>query len=174
LARTLAGLVPPSGGRILVAGSDLTGKLPDARWIGYLVVGAELLPHLTVEQNIRYGLGSPLLVRSLLDAEVEVLTERLDLVVRDRFREPLPHLVSPERRFRTGLARAALRSPGAIVVEVPDAVTTTFTADDFVNAVLPDEEPPVIVFCVGDRDLLDRDVTVHLMPKPKPSEADKA
>src|SRR5687767_12878327 len=57
LLRLIAGLEEPDDGRISVAGRDVTAVPPAQRGIAMVFQSFALFPHLTVEQNIAFGLG---------------------------------------------------------------------------------------------------------------------
>ena len=59
LLETIAGVRRPAAGRVLLRGVDATGVPPEARGVGIVYQHAFLFPHLTVEQNVRYGAGDP-------------------------------------------------------------------------------------------------------------------
>ena len=56
ILESIAGLVPVSGGRIRIGGRDVTNLPPERRQIGIVYQDQALFPHLSVAQNIRYGL----------------------------------------------------------------------------------------------------------------------
>src|SRR5215204_1038798 len=56
LSRLVAGIVVPESGQVRIGGTDVTGLLPARRAAGLVPVGGGLLPHLTTEANITYGL----------------------------------------------------------------------------------------------------------------------
>ncbi len=56
ILETIAGMVPPNGGRILIGGRDVTDLPPERRGIGIVYQDQALFPHLSVARNIRYGL----------------------------------------------------------------------------------------------------------------------
>lgn len=56
LLESIAGLRHPSGGRILIGGRDVTGLPPERRRVALVYQDYALFPHMTVEENIRWGL----------------------------------------------------------------------------------------------------------------------
>ena len=79
LARTVAGLVKPVSGQVIVGGTDVTGKSPGARQIGYVPASGALLPHLTVRQNIEYLIWRQEAVRGLVRNWADKLIDHLEL-----------------------------------------------------------------------------------------------
>lgn len=114
LLRTLAGFLPLVQGRILRDGEDISRFLPEERSLGYVPQGLGLLPHRTVEANVRY----PLEVRGRSDAAARTrqLLEKFDL-------EPLarryPSRLSGGEQQRVALARALAADPGLILWDEP-------------------------------------------------------
>ncbi|GAA4682912.1 hypothetical protein GCM10023263_18120 [Phytohabitans rumicis] len=121
LARTVAGLAAPLSGRVYVADRDVTDQPPAARQIGYIPAGGGLLPHLTVRDNIEYGLRRREVVRELSRDWAATVTHRLELVPTLELR---PHQLSDAQRLRVALARAAVCLPEALVVDTPDPEIT--------------------------------------------------
>jgi ABC-type sugar transport system ATPase subunit len=114
LARLVAGVVRPSAGTVLINGVDVMDIPPARLPVGLVPAGAGLLPHLSVEENVTYGVrltGQPnAVIRHRLDA----VAERLELLP---WFGLLPHEISPGQRFRAALARASMKSPHVFVVD---------------------------------------------------------
>jgi predicted ABC-type transport system involved in lysophospholipase L1 biosynthesis ATPase subunit len=117
LARAIAVETPP-GGQVAVAGVDVAGNEPDDRDVGYVPAGGQLLPQFTLRGNIEYGLRRRITAERFVESRVEQASERLDLgLVLDLH----PHEVTPDERLRAAVARAAVRLPRVLVLELPDA-----------------------------------------------------
>jgi len=153
-ARAIAGLTAPLSGRVVVRGQDVTRLPPHQRGIGHVPAGGGLLPHLNLAQNIAYRLDPADQVRSLADVEVTELTTRLELVgVQTR----LPHTVTADQRLRAAIARAVLRSPCALVVDLPEADAAALrTHPRLADVHLPAGDSLPVVVCTDDATLLGR------------------
>jgi ABC-type Fe3+/spermidine/putrescine transport system ATPase subunit len=114
LLRAVAGFLPVDAGRVLRDGSDLTGRPPEARALGYVPQGLGLFPHRTVERNVSY----PLEMRGRLDARVRSreLLERFGLTPLAR---RYPARLSGGELERVALARALASEPELILWDEP-------------------------------------------------------
>ncbi|QQL46108.1 ABC transporter ATP-binding protein [Sulfuriroseicoccus oceanibius] len=112
--RIAAGLLAPDSGRVLLNGKDITHALPERRNIGLVFQDFALFPHMTVEQNIRYGLHRmPRGKRRGRIAEIMELTRTEGLAKR------YPGQLSGGQQQRVALARALAPSPGLILLDEP-------------------------------------------------------
>jgi iron(III) transport system ATP-binding protein len=120
LLRALAGLEQVSSGRITIGGDVVadgqTGlsTLPEARHIGMVFQDFALFPHLSVAQNVGFGL--PELSRDQRRARVE---ELLDLVGLTAMAERWPHQLSGGQQQRVALARALAPQPRLLLLDEP-------------------------------------------------------
>jgi ABC-type Fe3+/spermidine/putrescine transport system ATPase subunit len=114
LLRALAGFLPMRKGRILRDGTDVSDWLPEERALGYVPQGLGLLPHRTVEGNIRY----PMELRDRPDrgARTRELLEQFQLTPLAR---RYPSRLSGGEQQRVALARALAADPGLIVWDEP-------------------------------------------------------
>ncbi|SFP70098.1 ABC transporter ATP-binding protein [Amycolatopsis rubida] len=116
LLRMIAGLLPPSSGRIAVEGRDVTDLAPKRRDLAMVFQSYALYPHLTVAGNI----GFPLRVRRRPRAEIRERVEKaaaqLDLSPLLRRR---PKELSGGQRQRVALGRALVREPAAFLMDEP-------------------------------------------------------
>ncbi|HVV08945.1 ABC transporter ATP-binding protein [Amycolatopsis sp.] len=116
LLRMIAGLLPPSAGRVLVDGDDVTHLPPKSRDLAMVFQSYALYPHLSVAGNI----GFPLRVRRRPKAEirdrVSEVAAQLDLSALLRRR---PKELSGGQRQRVALGRALVREPKAFLMDEP-------------------------------------------------------
>lgn len=112
----IIGLAPPLQGDVRVRGKPVGDLPPGGRGIGLVPSGGGLLPHLTVERNVGFGLGGSVL-RPRRRAQVGEALEALQLA---HLRRSRPHEISPEQRLRVAVARAMCASPETVAVVVED------------------------------------------------------
>jgi ABC-type sugar transport system ATPase subunit len=116
LLRLVAGLETPTAGRIVIGGGDVTAQPPQARDLAMVFQSYALYPHMTVRDNLAYGLtvrGTPRDVRA---DRVAAVAQALDLgPLLDR----RPAQLSGGQRQRVALGRAMVRSPRAFLFDEP-------------------------------------------------------
>ncbi|MDN5914545.1 MAG: ABC transporter ATP-binding protein [Pseudonocardia sp.] len=128
LLRMVAGLTPPSEGRILLDGRDITHTPPRDRDLAMVFQSYALYPHLTVARNIGFPLRARRRPRAEIDSRVETVTRVLGL---GELLARRPRELSGGQRQRVALARALVRDPGAFLLDEPlsnlDATLRTAT-----------------------------------------------
>jgi multiple sugar transport system ATP-binding protein len=114
--RTAAGLEDVSGGTIRIGGRDVTRLLPADRNVAMVFQSYALFPHLSVAENIGFGLRA----RRVARPEAR---ERVDAAARvvgcDDLLERRPHELSGGERQRVALARALVREPDVFLLDEP-------------------------------------------------------
>ena len=119
LLRSLAGFVEVDGGRIRFGDDDVTRLTPQARGTAMVFQNYALWPHMTVFQNVAYGLR----LRKLPDAEVRQRVEKvLDLVEIGRLAGVMdrkPAQLSGGQQQRVALARALVVEPRVLLMDEP-------------------------------------------------------
>jgi iron(III) transport system ATP-binding protein len=114
--RMIAGFQEPSGGRIFIAGRDVTNVPANARDIGFVFQNYALFPHLTIFGNVAYGLE----VRQWSTADISrAVDEVLELVGLAGFGERLPNELSGGQQQRVALARAIVIRPRVLLFDEP-------------------------------------------------------
>ncbi|HLR50417.1 MAG TPA: ABC transporter ATP-binding protein [Candidatus Sphingobacterium stercoripullorum] len=114
--RMLAGFTSVTGGRITIGGSDITAIPAHQRNIGMVFQGYALFPHMTVEQNVAFGLEMRGLSKKELKQQAEVALERVRL---REFADRLPKQLSGGQQQRVALARAMVISPEVLLLDEP-------------------------------------------------------
>ncbi len=114
--RMIAGFVAPTSGAIRLGGREITLLPPWKRNTGLVFQSYALFPHLTVAQNIAFGLEMRRLPRADIEAR---LAETLRLVRLDGFGERLPRQLSGGQQQRVALARALAIRPDLLLLDEP-------------------------------------------------------
>ncbi|SDU78579.1 ABC transporter ATP-binding protein [Jiangella alkaliphila] len=118
LLRTVAGLHRPDSGRITLNGRDVTRERPERRRIGLVPQEGALFGHLTVAQNVGFGLrGTSWPVRSRPGR----VRELLELTGLEDLPDRMPHELSGGQRQRVALARALAPEPEVVLLDEPFA-----------------------------------------------------
>ena len=116
LLRLLAGLERPSSGRIFIDGVDMTEVPPYERPVNMMFQSYALFPHMTVVQNVAFGLKQEGLPRAAIRARV---AEMLELVQMGSFAGRKPHQLSGGQRQRVALARSLVKHPKLLLLDEP-------------------------------------------------------
>jgi len=117
LMRMLAGFETPDTGRITLGGEDLAGVPPHERPVNMMFQSYALFPHLTVEQNIAFGLKQQ---GGLPKGEIAArVAEMLALVKLEPFARRKPDQLSGGQKQRVALARAVARKPKMLLLDEP-------------------------------------------------------
>jgi putative spermidine/putrescine transport system ATP-binding protein len=114
--RMIAGLIEPSGGTARIGGVDVTYLPPWRRNTGMVFQSYALFPHMTVAENVAFGLE----MRKLSKAEIDHRSkEALRLVRLDGFSGRLPRQLSGGQQQRVALARALAIRPDVLLLDEP-------------------------------------------------------
>ncbi len=114
--RMVAGFVEPSAGRVLIAGKDVSHAPPHARDTGMVFQSYALFPHMSVAQNVGFGLEMRKVGRAEREARV---VEALRLVRLEGLAERLPRQLSGGQQQRVALARALVVNPAVFLLDEP-------------------------------------------------------
>ncbi len=127
LLEAMAGLVPVKKGKILIGGKDVTRLPPEKRGIVIVYQDHVLFPHMTVMENIRYGLHFHKLNEGRAKKRLGRLIEELELAnIADR----LPLNLSGGELQRVALARALMVKPSVLLLDEPlSALDPNFRED---------------------------------------------
>ena len=116
LLRALAGFYTPDEGRIWVDGVDITHQPPHRRDIGMVFQSYAVFPHMTVAQNVAYGLEARKLPAADIAQRVQKALERVQLA---QLGERYASQLSGGQKQRVGLARAMVIEPTLLLMDEP-------------------------------------------------------
>jgi putative spermidine/putrescine transport system ATP-binding protein len=116
LLKVIAGFEAPSGGEVRLRGRDISRLAPARRGVGMVFQHYALFPHMTVAQNIGYGLKLRRTRRSERDRRVNAMLDLLRLAgLQDRY----PRQLSGGQQQRVALGRALVYDPQIILMDEP-------------------------------------------------------
>ncbi len=114
--RMIAGFEMPDDGRVLIGGEDVTPLRPARRRLGMVFQNYSLFPHMTVAENIAFGLRMQKVARAERDARVRRM---LDLVQLAPMEGRRPTQLSGGQQQRVALARSLVTNPRVLLLDEP-------------------------------------------------------
>ena len=117
LLRLIAGLEAPTAGHIRIGGDDVTRVPPEKRRLGMLFQSYALMPHMTVEKNLRF----PLRMQGIADAAEQArrVNDAIALVRLEGLEKRYPAQLSGGQQQRVALARAIIAEPRVLLLDEP-------------------------------------------------------
>ena len=116
LLRLAAGLERPTAGRLLIGGVDVTDAEPGDRDVAMVFQNYALYPHMTVYQNMAFGLQQRRTPRAEIERLVSEAAHTLDLT---RYLQRKPAMLSGGQRQRVAMGRAIVRHPAVFLLDEP-------------------------------------------------------
>jgi ABC-type sugar transport system ATPase subunit len=116
LLRLVAGLETPTSGRIAIGGDDVTTLPPQARDLAMVFQSYALYPHMSVRDNLGYGLRVRRMSAARVAAQVDAVADALDIAA---LLDRRPSQLSGGQRQRVALGRAMVRRPKAFLLDEP-------------------------------------------------------
>ncbi len=116
LLRIISGLEQPDSGQVLIDGADVTTARPQDRGIGFVFQHYAAFAHMTVRENVSFGLRIRKRPREEITTRVD---ELLALVGLKQWSEQHPHQLSGGQRQRMALARALAIEPRVLLLDEP-------------------------------------------------------
>ncbi len=130
LLEAVVGLLPATFGRIWISGRDVSGDSPESRRLGYVPQDQALFPHMTVAENIAFGLED--VEGPARDGRVREISALMGI---ERLLDRRPRTLSGGEAQRVALARALAPRPRVLLLDEPLTGLDGSTHDEMVEVI---------------------------------------
>ena len=145
--RVVAGFIDPQGGTFTLDGEDMTKVPVHKRQFGLVFQSYALFPHLSVYDNVAFGLRTRKMDKDVIDKKVREILEVCGLTeLADRF----PKQMSGGQRQRLCIARALLKKPKILILDDSTSAVDTKT-DALIRKAFREEIPDTTKFIIAQR-----------------------
>ena len=149
LLRMISGLETPTGGQIFIGGEDMAFTPPNLRPTNMVFQSYAVFPHMTVEQNVGYGLK----VTGVAQDEIKRrVAEALEMVKLSHLSARKPDQMSGGQRQRVALARALVKRPKVLLLDEPLSALDAKLRDDMRMELTRLQETVGITFIIVTHD----------------------
>jgi spermidine/putrescine ABC transporter ATP-binding subunit len=149
LLRMISGLETPTSGQIMIGGEDMALTPPNKRPTNMVFQSYAVFPHMTVEQNVAYGLK----VTGVAPDEIKRrVAEGLEMVKLTHLAERRPDQMSGGQRQRVALARALVKRPKVLLLDEPLSALDAKLRDDMRMELTRLQETVGITFIIVTHD----------------------
>jgi len=116
LLRIISGFENPTTGELLLDGKDMTRTAPNKRPVNMVFQSYAVFPHMSVKDNVAYGLKMDKLPENEISTRVNTALEQVHL---DTFKDRMPDQLSGGQKQRVALARALVKQPRVLLLDEP-------------------------------------------------------
>lgn len=116
LLRIISGFENPTAGELLLDGKDMTRTAPNKRPVNMVFQSYAVFPHMSVQDNVAYGLKMEKLPENEINTRVSTALEQVHL---EAFKDRMPDQLSGGQKQRVALARALVKQPRVLLLDEP-------------------------------------------------------